>query len=254
MYTSDGDTSSLGDGGWIAWFCGLEGHEYFCEVELDYARDPFNLCGLKSKIPLYDTALDMIVCPIAPDKDDLRENGFLELFRAATELYGLIHARYITSLKGLYAMKEKYIRSEFGVCPRLLCNKQAVLPVGLCDDARKHRVRLYCTKCQECYETHGINHENGKKRPELDGAYFGSSFPHIFFQNFTNLVPLDSPVAFIPKLFGFRQKGIRSLIEVKLDEGEFGSLAQSIIESNLKTASPSKSTSSRQNLQNRNLH
>ena len=33
-------------GGWIQWYCSLEGHEYLIEVEKDYIRDPFNLYGL----------------------------------------------------------------------------------------------------------------------------------------------------------------------------------------------------------------
>lgn len=59
MYESE----SSSDGGWISWFCDLEGHEYFVEVrdfpsyifqvDVDYIKDSFNLYGLKERIPKY---------------------------------------------------------------------------------------------------------------------------------------------------------------------------------------------------------
>ena len=40
--------------GWISWFCELEGHDFFVEVDEDYITDSFNLYGLKSLIPRYE--------------------------------------------------------------------------------------------------------------------------------------------------------------------------------------------------------
>lgn len=43
------------DGGWISWFCNLEGHDFFVEVDQDYITDSFNLYGIKDVIPsLYE--------------------------------------------------------------------------------------------------------------------------------------------------------------------------------------------------------
>ena len=47
------DSKSSSDGGWISWFCDLEGHEFFVEVDNDYIRDSFNLYGLKERIPRF---------------------------------------------------------------------------------------------------------------------------------------------------------------------------------------------------------
>jgi casein kinase II subunit beta len=41
-------------GGWISWFCELEGHDFFAEIDEDYIRDTFNLYGLKQLIPRYE--------------------------------------------------------------------------------------------------------------------------------------------------------------------------------------------------------
>ena len=43
--------NEISSDGWITWFCEIEGHEFFVEVDEDFIRDPFNLYGLKQKIP-----------------------------------------------------------------------------------------------------------------------------------------------------------------------------------------------------------
>ena len=37
------------EGGWIQWFCALDGNEFFVEIEEQYLKDSFNLLGLKLK-------------------------------------------------------------------------------------------------------------------------------------------------------------------------------------------------------------
>ncbi|KAJ6808549.1 putative casein kinase II subunit beta-4 isoform X1 [Iris pallida] len=136
--TSEGDDSS-----WISWFCGLRGNELLCEVDEDYIQDDFNLCGLQGQVPFYDYALDMIL-----DNDSLsgeidgEEHNEIE--SAAEMLYGLIHARYIVTSKGLNAMHEKYKRADFGRCPRVFCGGQQCLPVGTSDIPRNCSMKIYC--------------------------------------------------------------------------------------------------------------
>lgn len=47
------DSESSSDSGWISWFCDLEGHEFFVEVDADYIKDTFNLYGLRERISKY---------------------------------------------------------------------------------------------------------------------------------------------------------------------------------------------------------
>jgi len=91
------------------------------------------------------------------------------------DLYGLIHARFIISTKGLNMMRAKYLNGVFGACPRVLCDRQLVLPVGMSEDLSISRVKVYCPKCEEVYVPR-------IKFVDIDGAYFGCSFPHIFLQ------------------------------------------------------------------------
>ncbi len=39
-------------------------------------------------------------------------------------------------------MYQKFISGHFGVCPRVLCEKQLLLPVGMSDEPRTSRVKV----------------------------------------------------------------------------------------------------------------
>lgn len=41
------------EGGWIQWFCQLEGNEFFVEVDEDFIRNRMNYFGLSKKIKNY---------------------------------------------------------------------------------------------------------------------------------------------------------------------------------------------------------
>jgi casein kinase II subunit beta len=80
-------------------------------------------------------------------------------------------------------MLAKYIEGVFGYCPRALCNNQKCLPIGLSDKLRNSRVKIFCPKCDEVYMVQKyLPAKNGvpagvHTATNLDGAYFGSSFP-----------------------------------------------------------------------------
>lgn len=214
-----------GDGlRWIQWYTSLDGHEFLVEVDEAYIRDQFNLCGLKS-MKNYNCAMDMILGN-APTDEVFMDAPFLELYRSAQDLYGLIHARFITSPLGLQMMKEKYQQGVFGHCPRVRCQRQNVLPVGFSDTLHNHRIKKYCPRCQEAYVfNHGEPHAN------IDGAFIGRSFPHIFLLSFPSLIPEEPPVPYVPKIFGFKVHNISSLIEIKLENEEFGNVNWSQLKS-----------------------
>ncbi|EDO06573.1 casein kinase superfamily member [Babesia bovis T2Bo] len=200
---------------WIPWFISLDGHEFLLEVEESFIQDQFNLCGLKS-MKNYDSAMEMIL-GYAPTEEVFMDASFLQLYRCASDLYGMIHARFITSPMGLQLMKEKFQQGVFGHCPRVRCQRQNVLPVGFSDTLHNHRIKKYCPRCQEAYLF-----KSNEAHAEIDGAFIGRSFPHIFLLSFPHLIPKDPPQPYIPRIFGFRVHKINSLIKIKLDNGEFG--------------------------------
>lgn len=208
MAYNEDSSASGNDEPWIQWFCGLKGHEMFCEVERSYIEDGFNLYGLRSVVPNFSDCLDLILDRIgADDSDDSH------LTQSACTLYGLIHARYIITAHGLDAMYNKYAAKEFGTCPLVQCFGQPVLPVGLRDEMGADTVKIFCPKCKCVYHPPSIrsrnnhvtvNHSSGSGA--VDGAAFGTTFPHLFLMTFNNLVPdaLSPDTAYVPRIFGFR--------------------------------------------------
>lgn len=201
-------SSSEEDGGnsWIQWFCGLKGNEYFCEVDSDFVLDRFNLTGLGHDVPNAQQAYDLLADDYKSDDD---EDIPPQVDTSARLLYGLIHARFIICPNGLHKMKRKYISGEFGTCPRVLCNSQLLLPVGLSDVPRNGTVKLYCCHCQDVYNPKSSAHS------AIDGAFFGTTFPHLFFQTYAHLRPTPSSQTYTPRIFGFKIAGSETLSKME---------------------------------------
>ena len=146
--SSDNSSADEDEQSWIAWFCSLKGNEFFCEVDEEYIQDDFNLSGLSSMVPYYDYALDLILDVESPNDDMLTEQQHELVESAAEMLYGLIHARYILTSRGMVAMLEKFKQCHFGRCPRVFCNNHPCLPVGTSDVFRTATVKTFCPKCE----------------------------------------------------------------------------------------------------------
>ncbi|KAG6852842.1 hypothetical protein C0991_008661 [Blastosporella zonata] len=80
-------------------------------------------------------------------------------------------------------MLEKYKRADFGRCPRVFCQLQPLLPVGLTDVPYEKSVKLYCGRCEDLYSPKSTRHGS------IDGAYFGTTFPHLLFLVYPTLIP-----------------------------------------------------------------
>lgn len=88
-------------------FTSARGNEYFCEIDEEYLTDRFNLTGLNSEVQYYTYSLDLIIDVFDLDCDDeMRE----QIEKSARHLYGLVHARYINSTRGLAKMVSRPIQ------------------------------------------------------------------------------------------------------------------------------------------------
>lgn len=192
----ESDSSSDFTEYWIDLFLGIKGNEYFCDIDDEYIRDRFNLTGLNQEVSKLPTLIDIITDLLDIENQPKEHREALE--HNARILYGLIHARYILTSRGLSKMFEKYRNGDFGYCPRVHCQLHPLLPIGLNDQPRISNVKLYCVKCEDLFNPKSGRHS------VVDGAYFGTSFPAMFFQTFPQAIPIHSKETYVPKVFGFK--------------------------------------------------
>jgi len=181
---------------------------FFVEVEKSWIEDEFNLYGLSNLISHYDSALDIIL-----DREieyELNEQQYDSVQRSAERLYGLIHARFIISQRGLELMRQKYLNVDFGRCPRVYCEGQPALPVGQSDIIKISLAKIICPRCQELY------YPPSSKHSQIDGAYFGTTFAHLFLQVYPDLIPPSPKSSYVPRIFGFKIH--RSSRQLLMDE------------------------------------
>ena len=71
----------------------------------------------------------------------------------------------------------------------MLCQGQPLLPVGQTDIPYEKSVKLYCGHCEDIYSPKSSRHGS------IDGACFGTSFPHLLFLGYPALLPHKSGAA-----------------------------------------------------------
>jgi casein kinase II subunit beta len=130
--------------------------------------------------------------------------------------------------RALRWQKAKYKAHEFGACPRTLCDKQVVLPVGLSDThstSNDNPLKLFCPRCQvrsalycQCIDTpvhltmrlsasslaKELYDHNVPGGNYIDGAFFGTTYAHLFLQTFSELRPPPVSQRYVPRVFGFK--------------------------------------------------
>lgn len=244
--------SSVGPGlFWIKNFCNKAGNEMFVEIDEDFILDRFNLTGIGHEVAFAQKSYDYITRTAseveeeeeeedsssssssddneAPE-DDASQNvedtnstnntknktttpqkgkpSHEKVLQGSRMLYGLIHSRYVLEANGMAKMKDKFIQGCFGQCPRVFCEGQTLLPIGLSDLPKVDSVKLFCARCGDVYNP------RSKRHLSIDGAYWGTTFAHLFRQNFPNLfgssstfppsTGSDSVCKYVPKIFGYK--------------------------------------------------
>ena len=140
-------------------------NDWICAVDDNYLSDNFNLYGLSNQFSDYQDIIKVIrgvyYDYASPQSTKQRQ---------AEAVYAVVHARYLLTVSGALRMKKKYDKKVYGVCPRVACNEQPLLPIGLSPNPGDMNVKTFCPCCQDIYDT----------TCTIDGAYFGPYFPHFF--------------------------------------------------------------------------
>ncbi|GAA6050581.1 hypothetical protein JCM3770_001472 [Rhodotorula araucariae] len=203
---------------WINWFCSLPGHEYFCEVAEEFIEDDFNLTGLASLVPFYKEAMEMVL-DVEPEDDEIHRVPDVSIVESSAELlYGLIHQRYILTRQGQQQMYAKFDAGHFGTCPRVYCMQTKLVPCGRSDLPGVDTVKLFCPTCLDMFVPPSSRFQG------VDGAFFGTTFPHLLFQSYPppSTLPAPQPAAadtaareattpltslakvYVPRIYGFK--------------------------------------------------
>ncbi|XP_002138982.2 suppressor-of-stellate-like protein [Drosophila pseudoobscura] len=186
-------TPPMGDDSWVGWFLSQIGNEFLCRVPLEFMRDKFNLYDLESEVVNFSKSLDTIMDPEFCANNWVGDGAHIESER----LYGLIHARYIMTAPGIDAMRRKYEYGDFGICPRVYCEGQHVLPIGLSEKSYESTVKIFCPCCRDIYQP-------TRNSAVLDGCMFGPNFPHMFLMELPTHRPTLSEEKYVPRLYGFQ--------------------------------------------------
>jgi casein kinase II subunit beta len=175
-------------------------HKYFCKVDTNYLNDNFNLYGLRETMPYFRAVHNVV--------KGYYESGNRRYHSEAERLYGMIHARYILTNKGLGEMLKKFRDRQFGNCRNAACEDFPLLPIGLHADHGVGKVKLYCRCCEAVFRP-----ARSSKIKSMDGSYWGPTFPHLFFVNFGEKeLPLNIyrklmsrvPTQITRKVYGFK--------------------------------------------------
>ena len=94
--------------------------------------------------------------------------------------------------RGLAAMLEKFKGSDFGRCPRVLCDGQTCCPVGTSDVPGVATVKVFCPKCEDVYMPRSDYQQS------IDGAYFGTTFVHLLLMTYPTYRPAKVRPAHVP--------------------------------------------------------
>jgi casein kinase II subunit beta len=170
-------------------------------IDDDFLANNFNSFGIKQSVPHFNAAYQLLRKggDVRSARVEAANVDPAVLSKEAEIIYGCLHARYLLTRPGQQLMMEKWKANAFEHCPRVLCRNVMCLPYGISEALGQHSVKFFCPGCNDVYLA------NQPAFQDMDGAYFGPNWVHVFVHNYqAQLVPKDPPRAYVPKIFGFR--------------------------------------------------
>ena len=193
---------------WVKKYCALIGNEIYVEVPTSFIDDPvtrhavyaaYNSSNAKF-FPYVDEAIRLMTdLPFVSQTllDDSKDTARRSIEHTARDLYDLYHAKYVVSNEGLRSIAEHAKKGMFGQCPRVFCEGNNLLPVGLHNKLAKSTVKCFCSKCRDVYHPIILKHR------KIDGAAFGTTLPHLLLQRYPHFSAPVAPRSYVPRIYGF---------------------------------------------------
>lgn len=182
---------------WIDWYLSQPFSQYFVRIDDEYLNNTENYYGIRQKVSFFGIALNLIRGKYIPD-DLIPKNWPQNINDYAITLYGMLHARFLLTNRGLELMYKKYKEFFFEMCPRTLCHNTLCIPYGNSNDFGNSTVKMFCPNCNDIY------HVKNEQCYFIDGACFGNSWVHIFLQKYHEIIPKQNPEKYTPRLFGYQ--------------------------------------------------
>ncbi len=183
----DSDQSSVSsEDSWIFKFVSAKENRCLARLQDSFLQDKFNYYGIKEKLSSFDESYLAIV-----DKAGSTDA------EAEAMLYYLIHQRYIMTKPGLEDIMGKVLNRDFGTCYRIGCRDVPFIPIGVSNELKKSKTKLYCYNCGNLYEP-----RSSIKR--LDGAAWGTSFAHLLIMMYPYHFEKIKTEPYVPRIFGFQ--------------------------------------------------
>eukprot|EP00477_Mikrocytos_mackini_P000053 GAHX01000054.1.p1 GENE.GAHX01000054.1~~GAHX01000054.1.p1 ORF type:complete len:221 (+),score=36.13 GAHX01000054.1:82-663(+) len=178
------------------------------EVPISYIIDNFNLQGISFMVPYKALCRSIMINNRLPPSTANIE----EIEQIQQKFYFLVHARFIRTSEGLEYIRRRFVRGDFGACPRLYCEENRLIPWGESEFINRGNIRFYCCKCQDVYVI------NSKVNRMIDGAAYGPGFAELFFMTFKELRFKGIKKPFKRKFNGFEVENIDSGTESEIED------------------------------------
>lgn len=181
---------------WLDEFLAQERSQAFVRVEAAYLHNRFNFYGIKENVYRYDIAVQLLEnsrSRVLRDLDD-----YEDIEKSAEVIYGIVHSRFLSTRSGLNAVREKYNAGVYPKCPRVKCREVACLPYGVSEVVGKIGLHFFCPNCCDVYRI--------RESPfcSIDGAFFGSSYLHVFLNKYPDIKAHGPIQVYVPKIYGFK--------------------------------------------------
>eukprot|EP00126_Sphaerothecum_destruens_P004257 Sdes_comp18075_c0_seq1m7485 len=111
--------------------------------------------------------------------------------------------------------------------------------MGLSDMPGEATCMLFCPNCHDLYYPKSSRHR------QIDGAYFGTTFPHMLFAVHPHLRPVRTFVEYVPRIYGFKIHPSAYEIDKPLETAtnHTASKAASVVGNSSNVQQPQQSTS-----------